>query len=1300
MNKPIVCYHLLVRRWMRLTGLLFVLCLLSFNANAQQLRLEYWFDADPGQGKAAVWQANPDADGNLVVEVPTDGLTTGNHLLGMRAFIRTDATVFYGPTLLQTILVPQQNDKAKVFRIEYFWDEDPGRGSGTPIAITPGKELNLDNIEIPTDGLSAGIHALGIRAFGNAGWGPTIRQDVLIPHKGDEAKVSRIEYFWDNDPGRGKGNPIAMTAGKELNLDDIEIPTDGLSAGSHALGLRAYGNAGWGPTILQDVLIPHKDSEAKVSRVEYFWDNDPGRGKGTPIVVTPDKELDLNNLEISTDGLSTGLHALGLRAYGNAGWSPTITSEVIVTPDPAAMVITNAEYFWNEDPGFGQGVPINITPGDMVRIEDFGIPSFTVHGDATLFIRYRSPMGWSPTMAYVVMVDAEGHYTLDASTVTSIEGRNYQSVAEALDDFYDRGIGDDVTLEVVTKNTDYVLDATTNERISQLGHIASQMTNSSIPRHQKTIAFAGSEGSGNTLTVTTTAEGMATVVGFFAQTSQENVALTINGTAYDFSPASLRFDETCSGAETALVGLSAISSQLKASWKAQPHNGTTLSGYQASGTGDLPAMTIRNTGTKMDSIAYQITLSDVDDVPLYSYTYYIYVHALTAQQSFTSLSPATGSSLDPGKVKLSWNAINDAVGGYRLEISDLSGSVRTIETDKTSYEVAVESGHQYTWKVTAIGYCDELTSTAMTFEGRLLPDMVVESITLPEAAEAGNTINVVATVKNQGTGATTEKEWTDRLYYVIDSEDFGQAVMASEQKHTGNIGPDESYTVSFTLKVPYVEAGKLRVFVETDVMAKVMETAEDNNRLLSSAATLKPFYMNTSDLETLRQLYTDFGGSAWNGSVWNIASELIAEGNWSGVTFNQEGRVMTINLQGRGLTGSLSEASAPAFPALTSLNLSHNSLTGDPVLFVTAEALPQLTKLNLSYNHIGQMSGPLPLTVTDVSLGSQDIDGSVTLSDMFAHIDQLESLLPKPMTYQPSQHAFAFSGYFELTNSRESRNQSWRMNTNDGYLQQVANTTVIYEEPNGREVKMRVHNGNVWNDMRLKIDFMPGDVNLDMLRNVTDLQHLINFIVNDTHPRVFFNFNAGDLEDDEQINVLDLVDLINLLLADTPATSRTRHSQFTRHSSDRPADAIMEVRGGELILTTNKPVAALDIVMSHVDESEIGWLLTDGGWQLSQRTVGNRNHVLIYSMTGLEIPAGETVLARIDQESANVDGVMLADAEAHEVNVQVKGGTTSVNGVVNSASTESVYRVDGIKRDAVPHRRGLYIINKKKRVVK
>lgn len=70
------------------------------------------------------------------------------------------------------------------------------------------------------------------------------------------------------------------------------------------------------------------------------------------------------------------------------------------------------------------------------------------------------------------------------------------------------------------------------------------MTESSTARHQKTIAFTANEGSGNTITVTTTAEGMPVVVAFFAQTSWENVALTINGTAYDFTPASQRTDIT------------------------------------------------------------------------------------------------------------------------------------------------------------------------------------------------------------------------------------------------------------------------------------------------------------------------------------------------------------------------------------------------------------------------------------------------------------------------------------------------------------------------------------------------------------------------------------------------------------------------------------------------------------------------------------------------------------------------------------------------------------------------------------
>ena len=135
------------------------------------------------------------------------------------------------------------------------------------------------------------------------------------------------------------------------------------------------------------------------------------------------------------------------------------------------------------------------------------------------------------------------------------------------------------------------------------------------------------------------------------------------------------------------------------------------------------------------------------------------------------MTPASGSSLDPTSTRLAWNAIGGAVGGYRLVVTEAAEGAEpteivNVDIDSLHYDVNVKSGYAYTWTVTAKGYCDELTGPTQTFTGRLLPDLVVTGITLPEAAEAGNTITVTATVKNQGSGASTEATWTDRLYYV------------------------------------------------------------------------------------------------------------------------------------------------------------------------------------------------------------------------------------------------------------------------------------------------------------------------------------------------------------------------------------------------------------------------------------------------------------------------------------------------------------------------------------------------------
>ncbi len=374
--------------------MLFVLhCSLFISgAAAQQLRVEYFSDSDPGRGKAVSMTATTDADGNFSFDAPTTGLTPGNHLLGFRAYKAdaADKPWFYGPTLTQQVYVPHDESWINISRVEFFWDEDPGRGKGTVIAITPGTTVDLDQVEISTAALTPGTHLLDIRAFGGWGWGPTLTQQVYVP--ASDTGITRVEYFWDSDPGFGKGTAIAITPGQEIDLDNVELSAEGLSVGEHHLFIRAYGYAGWTPTMESVVTIMPDEADIIVEEAEYFWDEDPGFGHGTPMTITPGQQVSTAGLGLSVEGLSVGDHQLFVRYRGPLGWSPTVATDVVNISD-ADLKVSNAEYFWNDDPGFGQGTPIALTPGETVSLDDFQVPSASVHGDAVLFIRYRGPLG-------------------------------------------------------------------------------------------------------------------------------------------------------------------------------------------------------------------------------------------------------------------------------------------------------------------------------------------------------------------------------------------------------------------------------------------------------------------------------------------------------------------------------------------------------------------------------------------------------------------------------------------------------------------------------------------------------------------------------------------------------------------------------------------------------------------------------------------------------------------------------------------------------------------------------------------
>ncbi len=282
---------------------------------------------------------------------------------------------------------------------EYFWNEDPGVGKATRMGAA-GAEGDYTTFDISADKIPAGMNILGLRAFAGGRWTHTVTYFVMVPAQPTAADW-RVEYFWDNDPGIGKGSPLEASLGQDGGIVVADVPVDGLAPGEHLVGFRTCSGHAWSQTVTYTVVVPAKPSAADW-RAEYFWDKDPGVGNGTPLATS--LGLDGGDIEadIPTDGLDPGEHLLGFRTCSGHAWSQTVTSTVVVS-DPRQYAIVGAEYFWGTDPGFGNGTPIEMEPGDEVTIEALEIEFPAEKADEyVLSFRARSEKGWGLTQTTVV----------------------------------------------------------------------------------------------------------------------------------------------------------------------------------------------------------------------------------------------------------------------------------------------------------------------------------------------------------------------------------------------------------------------------------------------------------------------------------------------------------------------------------------------------------------------------------------------------------------------------------------------------------------------------------------------------------------------------------------------------------------------------------------------------------------------------------------------------------------------------------------------------------------------------------
>ena len=222
-----------------------------------------------------------------------------------------------------------------VTKAEYFFDTDPGPGLATAIPVTAGLNTTVSNYAINITSLVNGIHRLYIRtADVNGHWSLTNNQALFIvnavafPSNPSLVNVVKAEYFFDTDPGLGLATAIPVTAGLTTTINTA-IPLTGLSTSIHRLYIRTEdANGHWSLTnennlaiLSTSLVIPSNPALGNITMLEYFFDTDPGYGKGTPVVITGTTNLVNYTFPVDVSSLSTGSHNLFVRVFD--GWSQT-----------------------------------------------------------------------------------------------------------------------------------------------------------------------------------------------------------------------------------------------------------------------------------------------------------------------------------------------------------------------------------------------------------------------------------------------------------------------------------------------------------------------------------------------------------------------------------------------------------------------------------------------------------------------------------------------------------------------------------------------------------------------------------------------------------------------------------------------------------------------------------------------------------------------------------------------------------------------------------------------------------------
>ena len=471
-------------------------------------------------------------------------------------------------------------------------------------------------------------------------------------------------------------------------------------------------------------------------------------------------------------------------------------------------------------------------------------------------------------------------------------------------------------------------------------------------------------------------------------------------------------------------------------------------------------------------------------------------------------------------------------------------------------------------------------------------------------------------------------------------------------------------------------------------------------------------WLNQADFAALQKLYNQADGANWT-KTWNMESRRHANGKWQGVTTEVDAEddelfyITAIDLTNNGLNGYLPKELF-SLERMTSLNLSHNTLEakvdtlisnentlltnvnmegnhlrGD--LYTLVSKLPNLTDLNVSYNWLTAYSEVTPNTtlVNDhMYRGYQFVDWETR--DVVVPEDLMDEVVTNytpgtPVeitsnTLQTYRHEYGDWGLDISYLYRLYKSGKNLYATSEGALQKnddLWNADIYYylfKAPKGQLVAYTSQNP-WWSNIThiVRVDWENGDVNGDNTVDVSDLQNVVYYALNDNRPggyNTFYNYTAADLNGDDNINVQDIVGTVGLVLAyEQPAGSRARY--INKVAADGRNTLLLN--GNNAMLSNSDVVAGIQLTIAGATTADISVTQEMRSlFNVSMKNVSDGVRIVFYSPQGNTLAPGEHTLIDRIPNGAEVVDARLVDTEAQYLSISTGGQTTAIETVDSS----------------------------------